>query len=130
MGRNPTTHQSTCDDLTTHFRKLFGYSQYALLFHLTYAFIDNPTSILQYLKQTAETDAPGGFKYMGREDIPPTDPRPVGFIALYKGALGPIKAVFLILDMAQHAPKEAPRNRRRNQSALNSISCSSPRTLS
>jgi hypothetical protein len=107
MCRYPTTQQSTRDDLTKHFRKLFGYSQYALFFHLTYAFIDNPASILECLKRTAERDAPSGFMCVGREDIPATDPRPVGFVAHYTGALGPIKVVFLILDMFQHAQKEA-----------------------
>jgi hypothetical protein len=101
--------QSTYDDLTKHFRKLLGYSGCALFFHLTFAFVEHPASILDYLKQTAERDAPNGFTYMGLEAIPHTDERPIGFIAHYRGSSGPIKVIFLILDMLRHAQSEAAR---------------------
>ena len=101
--------QSEYDELTTHFRKLLGYSGCALFFHLTYSFIKDANPILAYLKQTAEKNAPNGFTYMGPEVIPHTDERPVGFIAHYRGPLGAIKVIFLILDMLRHAQREASR---------------------
>jgi hypothetical protein len=105
--RNPTTHKSTRDDLTSHFQKLFGYSTCTLFFHLTYAYIESPASILDFLKQMAERDAPRPFALQTREDIVHTDSRPIGFIAGYQGAFGPVKVVFLLLDMIQHVQKEA-----------------------
>jgi hypothetical protein len=103
------THESMRDNLTSHFQKLLGYSSCSLFFHLTYAYLENPASILDYLRQTAERDAPEGFRYQGREDIPHIDSRPFGFIAGYQGPSGPVKIVFLVLDLLQHAQREAAR---------------------
>jgi hypothetical protein len=107
--QNPMTHESMRDNLTSHFQKLLGYSSCSLFFHLTYAYLENPASILDYLRQTAERDAPEGFRYQGREDIPHIDSRPFGFIAGYQGPSGPVKIVFLVLDLLQHAQREAAR---------------------
>jgi hypothetical protein len=103
----PLTQEWMRGELTSHFQKLFAYDQCVLFFHLTYAYIENPASTLVYLKQTAEKDVPAGFQYVDCQDIPHADSQPVGFIAQYTGEFGPIKAVFLVLDMGQHHQREA-----------------------
>ena len=94
-------------NLTFHFKKLLGYAPCRLFFHLTYSFLENPSSILDHLQKTARDDAPTGFKYHGHQDITFTDSRPVGFIARYGVDLGEIKVVFLVLDMQQHLQRNA-----------------------
>jgi hypothetical protein len=94
-------------DLAAHFQKLFAYDHCSVFFHLTYAYIKNPASILDYLKDMAEKEVPSAFVYKKREDVPHTDSRPPGFVAEYEGQFGPVKVVFLILDMAQEAQLEA-----------------------
>lgn len=103
----PLTHEAMRNDLTNHFLKLLGYGQCNLYFHLTYSYLSNPSDVLNYLRATAETDPPAGFTYIGREEMPQTDARPVGFIARYKTDLGEIAVVFLLLDMEQHAQRAA-----------------------
>jgi hypothetical protein len=104
----------TKQDLTSHFQKLLGYSTCRLFFHLTYAYSKNPSSILEHLRKTAEKDAPPGFKYLRREEIPLTDSRPTGFIARYAGDAYEVKVVFLLLDMGQHPQKRLRKSRRTN----------------
>jgi hypothetical protein len=103
----PMTHESMRKDLTAHFQKLFAYDHCSIFFHLTYAYIENPASVLEFLKQMAEHDAPTPFTYKGREDIPQTDSRPVGFTSEYQGQFGSVKVVCLVLDMLQHAQQDA-----------------------
>ena len=93
--------------LTRHFQKVLGYSTCRLFFHLTYAYIENPTLVLDHLKHAAEHDAPAEFKYLRREDIPLTDSRPTGFIARYALRSDEVKVVFLVLDMKQHPQRDA-----------------------
>ncbi len=94
-------------NLTSHFQKLFGYSTCCLFFHLTYAYSENASSIMDHLRHTAEHDAPAGFKYLRHEDITLTDSRPIGFVARYAGQSGDVKVCFLILDMSQYPQKGA-----------------------
>jgi len=103
----PMTHEAMRKDLTAHFQKLFAYDHCTIFFHLSYAYIDKPATIIDYLREMAEKEAPNAFKYKSTEDIPHTDSRPPGFVAEYEGQFGPVKVVFLILDMAQEAQQEA-----------------------
>jgi hypothetical protein len=106
--RNPITYESVKDNLTRHFQKLLGYSPGGLFFHLTYSYVDEPTSVLHHLKLAAESEAPPRFAYKGIiQDIELTDTRPTGFIAEYEGPMGRLKVVFLLLDMRQLAQQEA-----------------------
>jgi hypothetical protein len=107
--RNPTTRKSVHDDLTGHFKKLFGYSSCAFFVYLAYSYVDNPSVVLGYLKPMAEREAPPSFSYTRSKDIPLTDSGPTGFVVEYQGSLGPIKVLFLVLDMRQHAQEEAAR---------------------
>lgn len=53
-------------------------------------------------------EPPPRFAYKGTiRDIDMTDSRPPGFIAEYDGPTGPLKVVFLVLDMRQLAQQEA-----------------------
>ena len=101
--RPPVSNQN----LTKHFKKLLGYANCSLFFHLTYAYVEKPASVLDYLRQTAESDAPAGFRYLSRDEIPHTDSRPVGFVARYAAEFGEVKVVFLVLDMSQDRQKGA-----------------------
>jgi hypothetical protein len=103
----PVTHASMRQDLASHFQKLFAYDHCTIFFHLTYAYVEKSAEIIDYLKKMAENDAPGAFKYQRRDDIAKTDSRPPGFIAEYEGAHGPVKVVFLLLDMQQEAQRDA-----------------------
>jgi hypothetical protein len=57
----------------------------------------------------AEKAAPPAFAYRGLKDILPPDSGPTGFIAEYQGPRGPVKVVFLVLDMRQQAQVDAAR---------------------
>lgn len=94
-------------NLKSHFQKLLAYSTCRLFFHLTYAYIENPASILEHLRQVAEKEAPSGFIYLRSEDIAFTDSRPTGFVARYAAEFGETKVIFLVLDMGQHHQKDA-----------------------
>jgi hypothetical protein len=107
--RNPMTYESVQKDLTRHFQKLLGYSSCPMFLHLTYSYADDPSSVFGHLKPMAEKAAPPAFAYKDSKDIPLTDSGPTGFIAEYQGPLGPVKVVFLVLDMRQQAQAEAAR---------------------
>jgi hypothetical protein len=103
----PVTQETMRRDLASHFQRLFAYDGCTVFFHLTYAYVANPSAILDYLKEMAQKEAPSAFKYQRLEDIPHTDAQPPGFAAEYEGRFGPVKVVFLVLDMGQEAQKEA-----------------------
>ena len=110
----PVTQEWSRQELTSHFQKLLAYSTCSLFFHLTYSYVENSASILTYLRQAAEHDAPAGFAFRSCEYIPFTDSQPVGFTALYAGQFGDVKVVFLVLDMSQYAQKEAAKTAANN----------------
>jgi hypothetical protein len=107
--RNPTTYKSIQDDLIGHFKKLFGYSSCAFFVYLAYSYVDDPSVVLSHLKPMAEKEAPPSFSYTRSKNIPLTDSGPTGFVAEYQGSLGPVKVLFLVLDMRQYAQEEAAR---------------------
>ncbi len=109
-------------NLTRHFQKIFGYSTCRLWFHLTYAYGENASAVLDHLRQTAEHDAPAEFKYLRSEDISLTDSRPTGFIARYAGQFGEVKVVFLVLDMSQYPQKEAAKTAAKNNPSASIVS--------
>jgi hypothetical protein len=45
--RDPITYQAVKDNLTSHFKRLLGYFTGALFFHLTYSYVDEPSSVLR-----------------------------------------------------------------------------------
>jgi hypothetical protein len=106
--RAPVTYQLVKNELIGHFQRLLGYFPGALFFHLTYSYVDEPSSLLNYIKPAAQGESPPGFTYKGIiKDIELTDSRPIGFIAEYEGPMGRLKVVFLVLDMRQLAQQEA-----------------------
>ena len=58
-------------------------------------------------QEIAKHEAPTGFTYRDLETIPSADSRPVGFVARYAVGDDEAKVVFLILDMGQHAQRQA-----------------------
>jgi hypothetical protein len=107
--RNPMTHRSMQGDLTRHFKKLFGYSSCAFFVYLAYSDVDDPSVVLGHLRRMAEKEALPPFSYSRSKEIPLTDSGPTGFVAEYQGSLGPVKVLFLVLDMRQYAQEEAAR---------------------
>jgi Tetratricopeptide repeat len=103
----PVTTKWTVGELTSHFQKLYAYSTCRLFFHLTYAYIANPASVLDLLRTIAKDKMPDGFTFDGCEDVPLTDSRPSGLIARYTGEFGEVKVVFLVVDLGQHHQKAA-----------------------
>ncbi|HHQ6588759.1 TPA: hypothetical protein ACSTLU_000395 [Serratia fonticola] len=103
----PLTQDAQKADLLSHFQKLLGYTQSRVMFHITYAYIEDKTGIFEFLKTSAKEHSPDGFNFMSFEDIPHTDSRPPGFIAFYRGDFEIFQVVFLILNMGQQRQKRA-----------------------
>ncbi|QKJ51380.1 hypothetical protein G9396_13125 [Providencia rettgeri] len=103
----PLTQDTQKADLLSHFQKLLGYTHSRVMFHITYAYIEDKTGILEFLKTSAKEHSPDGFNFMSLEDIPHTDSRPPGFIASYRGDFEIFQVVFLILNMGQQRQKRA-----------------------
>jgi hypothetical protein len=103
----PATHEWTKKELASHFQKLLGYSTCRLFFHITYSYVEDPGMVLVELRRVAESEAPTGFAYVRCEELPLTDSRPTGCVATYQSGLGEVKVVFLLLNMAQHAQRDA-----------------------
>jgi hypothetical protein len=119
LCKRPVTHEWTRLELASHFQRVVTYSTCRLFFHLTYAYIDDPATILPQLKHSAEHDAPSHYSFQTIETFPLTDSRPVGFAARYAGPFGEIRVTFLVLDMqlaaqfdaAETAAATNPRNK-------------------
>jgi hypothetical protein len=107
VSEQPLTHDSMRADLESHFQKLFGYGNPQLFFHLTYAYSDDPASLMRFLEKIAETAQPPGFIFKGREPIRQTDSRPPGFVARYEGDFGEVKVIFLVLNLGQSRQRAA-----------------------
>ena len=94
-------------NLKIHLERLLAYSTCKLFFHITYSYVTDPYTIMDALRQLASQDVSESFKFLEWKDIPHTDTRPPGFGAHYTGQFGPVKVVFLVLDLGQHAQREA-----------------------
>ena len=105
--KQPLTQQQTRNNLTYHFKKLLGYSTCSLFFHITYSYVKQPDTVLDFLRKIAQSEVPNGFTFQDLEEIPFTDSRPTGFIATYNSSRGKVKVVFLVLDMEQRAQRTA-----------------------
>ena len=108
----PLTHQAMRNELTNHFRKLLGYGLCNLYFHVTYSYLQNTDKVLDYLRATAKNDVPPAHTYLGCKELPAGCPE--GFVARYKTDLIEVAVVFLVLDMEQHAQREAGKAGRPN----------------
>ena len=88
------------DNLRAHFHKLFGYSSCSVNFLLTYTFRDVSETVRR-LRLVAESNPPEGFKCVDVVDLATSGSAPRGFYAIYSNGMGPIRVVFLILDLNQ-----------------------------
>ena len=118
-------HTLSPTNLEHHLRRLLAYSSCRLFFHLTYSYIQNPGSIIESLRQIAAKNISEDFRFLDIEEIAHTDSRPLGFIAQYAGEFGPVKVVFLVLDMSQHvqrrvvtAPSNPPKGASRESASI------------
>lgn len=94
-------------ELKRHFQKLLGYSTCQLFFHLTYAYVTEVSAVLDQLRSIAEHEAPDGFEWCGNEELPAAGAQPRGFVSRYRHDSVDLKVVFLILDLAQQAQRQA-----------------------
>jgi hypothetical protein len=92
---------------TSHLQKLIAYERCRIYFHLTYAYVDEPGTVLKYLQQTAKQDAPDGISFVEITEFPFLDSRPPGFIATYTSDAGGRQVVFLVLDLSQSEQNKA-----------------------
>ena len=90
-----------------HFVKLFGYSTCPSLFLVIYAHRDDLASTVERLKELARDGAPRGFVFAKCRDLQHEDSGPAGFVAYFTAESGEVRVVFLLLDMAQVAQREA-----------------------
>jgi hypothetical protein len=115
MVRNPTTHQAVRNDLTLHFKKLFGYESCKVYFHVSYVMIPDPGTVLEHLNNAARSTAPAGINFLTIEPLVTDDSGPTGFTAVYDSEIGERRVHFLVLDLHQclqkNAAKEAQRLR-------------------
>lgn len=103
----PLTQDAMKADLESHFQKLLGYGSPRIFFHLTYAYLEDKQSLMQFLVVSAKTVSPPGFTYRGHEPIPHEDSRPPGFVARYAADFGEVKVVFLVLNLGQQRQRRA-----------------------
>ncbi|MCL2776820.1 MAG: tetratricopeptide repeat protein [Polyangiaceae bacterium] len=106
---NPSTG-TVRKDLTSHFQKLFGYSQCKLFFLVVYSYVDRPQDVLATMREIGKSSAPPDFTclHMGN-DFPHDDSRPIGFEATYQVQDGrqAKTVVFLVINMLQQAQRNA-----------------------
>ncbi len=105
--KQPVTHQDTRENLTYHFKKLLGYSICPLFFHITYSYVAQPDSVLDFLQEISQSEVPDGFTFQDLKKIPFTDSRPIGFVTTYSSSFDEVKVVFLVLDMEQRPQRNA-----------------------
>ena len=105
--QNPTT-ETQRRVLTSHFRKLFGYDQCRVFFHVVYSYVETPSEVVTAMREVATSTAPEAFTFVRAEDLPHEDSRPLGFVATYTAqGGGDVKIVCLVMDMRQQAQRDA-----------------------
>ena len=107
MVRRPTTHQAVRNDLTLHLKKLFAYESCKVYFHVSYAMIPNPGTVLEHLNDAARSAAPTGIGFLRIEPLVTEDSGPMGFTAVYTSETGERRVHFLVLDLHQGVQKNA-----------------------
>jgi hypothetical protein len=105
---NPST-ETERKDLTSHFQKLFGYSQCPIFFLVVYSYVHKPHNLLATMRKIGQSSAPPGFTYLHTDnDFPFEDSRPIGFEATYQvQGSSQVKVVFLVMDMLQQTQRNA-----------------------
>lgn len=107
----PAKQKSMHENLRVHFHKLLSYGTCPIFVHLTYAYTAEIGSILPELKAIASSEAPEGFAFQRMVDLL-GDGRPPGFVAVYNGPLGQVTVAFMVLDLLQHAQRNAGQRKR------------------
>jgi tetratricopeptide (TPR) repeat protein len=96
-------------ELLSHFQKLFRYSACSLFFHVTYSYVDDPTTVLNELLSIASTEVPAAFRFLKKANLQDGGSLPRGFVAEYeKVSTGKERAqvVFLVLDLYQQVQRD------------------------
>lgn len=95
------------NNLVTHFRKLLGYGDCPLYFHLTYAWQGDTAHLIEVLKTIAKEEAPSDHAFEGLEVRARAGNSPDGFTAQYRVRGQVIQVVFRVLDLGQHRLRHA-----------------------
>ena len=93
--------------LVEHFRKLLGYGDCPLYFHLTYAWHPEIARLIETLEDIAREEAPDGHVLEGIEQAARTANEPKGFVARYRRGDEIIRVVFRVLDLGQRRSRDA-----------------------
>ena len=105
-------------NLRDHFRRLLAYSECDLFFCVVYSYLEASAPVEEQLRRIAREEAPEGFRFDHFDNIPHRDSRPSGFVAHYEAERGLVKMVFLVLDMAQYAQRNAVGSNVERRSAI------------
>ncbi|MCA1326401.1 hypothetical protein [Herbaspirillum sp. alder98] len=93
--------------LSSHFRKLLGYSECSNFFHVTYVMNSNCAGVLNFLKDACRNPPHPEIHLVRIDDLPKVDSCPIGFEAYYTIGERKCYVVFLALDMEQMVQKKA-----------------------
>lgn len=95
------------NNLVSHFRKLLGYGDCPLYFHLTYAWRVDINKLLKVIEDIAREEAPDNHVYIDMESLVRTGNGPRGFTARYRVDGQVIRVVFRVLDLGQDRLRHA-----------------------
>lgn len=95
------------DNLVSHFRKLLGYGDCPLYFHLTYAWRVDIDKLLKVIEDVAREEAPDNHVYLDIEPFVRTGNGPRGLTARYRADGQIIRVVFRVLDLGQDRLRHA-----------------------
>lgn len=82
-----------------HFDKLLSYGVCDIYFHVTYSYAEKIETLLNYVRQMLEYEAPAGLKYQKCELLGPPDHETCGYIATYSAGHRDVTVVFFIVDL-------------------------------
>jgi hypothetical protein len=92
--------------ITEHFHKLFGYSQAAILFHVTYAMNGNVDEFKEAIEDVAR-NPPLGTSCIGHGPIASEGARPGGLRGAYRRDGLDVAVLFYVIDMRQSGMRQA-----------------------
>ncbi|SEI56412.1 hypothetical protein SAMN05518849_10191 [Sphingobium sp. AP50] len=95
------------ENLTHHFRKMLGYEDCALYYHLTYAWFSDFTRLMTVLKEIAREEAPDGYHLEALDEVLRVGNGPRGLNVRYRVDGRPINVFFRVLDLGQQRLRDS-----------------------
>ncbi|PXX46971.1 hypothetical protein DFR42_101547 [Undibacterium pigrum] len=82
-----------------HFDKLLSYGLCDIYFHVTYSYAEKIETLLNYVREMLEYEAPTGLTYKRCELLGTPDHETSGYIATYSAGHREVAVVFFIADL-------------------------------